>query len=130
MAGFGGSTGVSKGYVDKAISQSTAFHKGDTFMFNGAQVPFRTMSNLSAIYFNYRLPKSIGSDVTSFSIAITANSSTWFSNGNAGSVASGATASNIDIRGSGIRFSLPTTATPLANSGFGICELNATVTFT
>lgn len=120
----------SKSQVDSIVSQSTAFHKGDTFMFNGAQAPFRTLSNLSEIYFNYRLPKPLGIDVTSFSIAITANSSTWFSNGNAGSVASGATASNIAISGSGIRFSLPTAATPLANSGFGICELNATVTFT
>lgn len=120
----------SKTETDAAIAQSTAFHKGDTFMFNGAQITFRTLSDLSAIYFRYNLPKTIGSDVTSFSIAVTGNSVTWFSNGLAGTVAPGATASNVAINGRSVQFALPTSATPLANSGFGICELNATVTFT
>ena len=118
-------------HMDDGIDEATAFHVGDTFNFGSAQILFRTLNDKSAIFFRYNLPKQVGDDVTSFSVVVTTGSTTWFSNGSAGSIAAGTNATNINIISRRVlQFAFQTSATPLANTGFGIAELTATVTFT
>lgn len=117
--------------TDAAIAQSTAYHVGDTYNFASAQTPFRTLADRSAIYFCIHMPKAIGNDVTGFNVSFSGAGNTWFSNGSAGSIPTDATIGNKSISGSSVvRFTTTTSATPLANSGFGIAELYGTITFT
>lgn len=123
--------------TNAVIAQSTEFHVGDTFKFDGAQVLFRSLSDKSAMYFSVNLPKAIGSDITSFDITITTSSNTWYtgstaSNLSIGQITSSSTFANKAIGGqrTSIKFSATTTQTPVANAGIGISELNATITFT
>lgn len=117
--------------INTAIQQSTAFHVGDTYNFASAQMPFRTLADKSAIYFCIHMPKAIGNDVTGFNVSFSGTGNTWFSNGSAGTIPTDATIGNKSINGSSVvRFTTTTSATPLANSGFGIAELYGTITFT
>jgi len=107
------------------------FKVGDTFSFNGAQVLIRSLTDKSGLYFNYRLPKECESNVTSFTVNLTNNSSIWSSSGNIGLISQSSQASNISLRNNKVlTFSLPTTGTIPDNNLFGVCELNATITFT
>lgn len=113
------------------VADDSMFHVGDIYRFDGAQVPFRTLADKSALYFCIHMPKELGDDVTSFNVAFTTPGNTWFSNGSAGSIPTNATIGNKSIQGvSTVRFSTTTSATPLANTGFGLAELYGTVTFT
>ena len=119
--------------IDQAygtLNSNTAFQVGDTYIINGSQIPFRTLADKSAILFKIRLPKECASNVGSFTVSITTASTTWFTGGSLGNVQSGATADNISLTGrKTIQFSVhvPNTITEV---GFGICELNASFTFT
>lgn len=112
-----------------SLNSNLLYKIGDTFAFHGAQVPFRTLGDKSAIIFRFRLPKGCASNVNSFSVQITDASPTWFTGSPLGSVLAGATAGNILITGKEtVQFSLPTNNT-IQEAGFGVCELNATITF-
>ena len=119
--------------IDQAygtLNSGTLFQVGDTYSTSGGEYPFRTLADKSGIIFNIPLPKSVANNVASFTVLISADSNTWFTGGTIGSVQSGATASNISIKGKKVaQFSLPVPNT-ISTAGFGICELNATLTFT
>lgn len=107
------------------------FKVGDTFSFNGAQVLMRTLADKSGLYFSYRLPKECESNVTSFTVNLTNNSSIWSSGGNIGLISQSSQASNISLKNNKVlTFSLAPTGTIQDNNLFGVCELNATITFT
>lgn len=113
------------------ISDDSEYNVGDMYTFSSAQTPFRTLADRSAIYFCVHMPRPIGSDVTGFNVTFSGTGNTWFSNGSAGTIPTDAIISNKSINNSWVvRFSTTTSATPLANSGFGIAELYGTVTFT
>jgi hypothetical protein len=115
--------------LNSNIAHQQKFQIGDTFNLDGAQFPFRTLGNLGGIYFRYRLPKPVADDVTSFTVAISVQSPCW-SNCGVATIPINATASNISILDKRtISFSVVPSET-IANSGFGISELNANITFT
>lgn len=113
-----------------ALKSDVLFTVGSTFALNGAQVNFRTLADKSEIYFVYYLPKECASNVNSFTLSVASSSPIWFSGGGIGAVSQGAQAHNIALRNRKVlAFSLPVTGT-IQTDGFGICELNANITFT
>ena len=118
--------------IDTAVNAANnglQFQRGDTFSTHGSQFPCRSLADKSGIYFSIKLPKNVASNVNSFTVNVTADSNIWFSGGDIGIVQSGATAGLLTLAGkTNIKFSLPTSQT-IQSSGFGICELNVTITF-